>query len=82
MLKYRVNPAYIDAAMRDAAFEQLEEGSGYYGSIPGFQGVWASEATLEETRSELASVLEGWIELGLERQHPLPDVDGIEPALS
>jgi len=48
---------YIQAAMRQAAYEILEDGS-FYGSIPGFPGLWANEPTLEACREELQSALE------------------------
>ena len=54
---------YIQAAMRQAAYEILEDGS-FYGSIPGFPGLWANEATLEACREELQSALEDWILVG------------------
>jgi predicted RNase H-like HicB family nuclease len=38
--------AYIQAAMRQATYELLEDGT-YYGEIPNFHGVWANEAALE-----------------------------------
>ena len=53
--------AYIHAAMSCAHYEILEDNEGYYGEIPGFQGVWANEQTLEACREELQSALEDWI---------------------
>jgi predicted RNase H-like HicB family nuclease len=69
--------AYIQAAMRRAQYEILEDGS-YYGEIPGFQGVYANADTLAACREELQEVLEGWIVLGLRLGHSLPIVDGIQ----
>src|ERR1039457_3535610 len=46
---------YLRTAMRGAKYELLEEG-GYYGSIPGFEGVWADAVSLEECRDELEEV--------------------------
>ncbi|MGH2505386.1 MAG: type II toxin-antitoxin system HicB family antitoxin, partial [Ktedonobacterales bacterium] len=46
---------YLQAAMRHAVYEQVEDGT-YYGSIPGFRGVIANEATLEAMRTELLEV--------------------------
>ncbi|HEY3319008.1 MAG TPA: type II toxin-antitoxin system HicB family antitoxin [Planctomycetota bacterium] len=66
---------YIQAAMRLATYEILEDGT-YFGEIPGFQGVWADEPTLEACREELQSALEDWIVLGLRLGHDLPVVDG------
>jgi predicted RNase H-like HicB family nuclease len=68
---------YLRAAMRGAKYEMLEEG-GYYGSIPGFDGVWADAVSLEQCRDELAEVLEEWLLFRLSRQLPVPIVDGID----
>ena len=72
---------YINAAMRRAKYELLGGDEGFWGEIPGLQGVWANADTLEECRDELQSALEEWIILGLQFNDPFPDVDGmtIEP---
>ena len=67
---------YIHAAMRHAVYEILEDGT-FYGEIPGFQGVYANTDNLEDCRTELQEVLEGWIVLGLKLGHPLPAMDDI-----
>lgn len=64
--------------MRKAKYEILEDNEGYYGSIPGFQGVWSNSDNLEDCRNQLAEVLEGWILLHLRDNDPLPEVDGIQ----
>jgi len=51
---------YIDEAMSRATYKILEDGT-YFGEIPGLQGVWSSEATLEECRKVLQEVLEEWL---------------------
>ena len=63
--------------MRGAKYELLEEG-GYYGSIPGFDGVWADAVSLEACRDELEEVLEEWLLFRLSRQLPVPVLDGID----
>ena len=68
---------YIRAAMRRATYKILEDGT-YFGEIPGFDGVYADSDTLEETRNELQSVLEGWLLLSFDRHLPVPLVDGID----
>jgi predicted RNase H-like HicB family nuclease len=68
---------YLGAAMRGAKYELLEEG-GYYGSIPGFDGVWADAVSLEECRDELEEVLEEWLLFRLSRQLPVPVADEID----
>jgi predicted RNase H-like HicB family nuclease len=71
VLKHKINPDYINAVMQGATFKELEDNAGFFGSIPGFQGVWANAATVEETRAELAEVLEEWVDLGLRLGDPL-----------
>ena len=56
--------AYIQTAMQQAQYKILEDGS-YFGEIPDFQGVWASEQTLEDCRRILQEVLEEWLLLKL-----------------
>jgi predicted RNase H-like HicB family nuclease len=51
---------YIEAAMKRAEYEKLEDGT-YYGEIPGFQGVWGNAKTIEECREELQGALESWL---------------------
>jgi predicted RNase H-like HicB family nuclease len=63
--------------MRGAKYELLEEG-GYYGSIPGLEGVWADAVSLEQCRDELEEVLEEWLLFRLSRQLAVPVVDGID----
>lgn len=69
---------YIQAAMRCAKYEILPDDGTYYGSIPGFQGVFANAESLEECRAQLQEVLEDWIVLGLRLGHVLPVVDGMQ----
>jgi predicted RNase H-like HicB family nuclease len=62
---------YIQAAMRHAHYELLEDNT-FYGEIPNFPGVFANAETLEACREQLQEVLEGWIILGLRMGHSLP----------
>ena len=55
-----------------ARYEILPDAGTYFGSIPGFQGVWADAPTLEACREELQEVLEDWILLALRRPDDLP----------
>ena len=71
---------YIQAAMRHARYEIIEDPKPFYGEIAECPGVWANAETLEGAREELQSVLEGWIVLGLRLGHPIPVVDGIAVA--
>lgn len=75
---------YIEAALRQAHYELLEDG-GIYGSIPALRGVWANAPTLEARRAELEEVLQDWLMLSLSKDLPIPRVaEGrrtIEPVL-
>ncbi len=64
---------YIQAALKRARYEKLED-STWYAEIPGFQGVWANGPTVEECRADLIGALEGWILLGIQLHHPLPEI--------
>ena len=69
---------YIAVALRRAHYELLENGEGFYGSIPELAGVWAQSPTLEVCRDELKSALEDWLLFSLSRQVPIPVPDGID----
>ena len=71
---------YIQAAMRHATYERLEDDGTYVGYIPGLQGVWANADTIEACTAELQEVLEDWILVGLVHGLPIPSVDCIELA--
>jgi len=74
----RMLTEYLNAAMAKAHYELLDGGEGFYGEIPGFQGVLAQADTLEACRDELASTLEDWLLLRISRQLPVPVVDGLD----
>ena len=63
---------YISQKMAQARYKILDDGS-YFGGIPGLQGVWASEKTLEKCRETLREVLEEWLILKLRDGNPIPD---------
>ncbi|MDZ7260718.1 MAG: type II toxin-antitoxin system HicB family antitoxin [candidate division KSB1 bacterium] len=69
---------YIQEAMRRAKYEIRSDDNSFYGEIPGFDGVYANAATLEECREELEEVLEEWIFFRISRNLSLPIVNGIE----
>ena len=66
---------YIESAMSMARYKLLEKGR-FYGSIPGFRGVWADAASLDACRRELHEVLEDWIVLKLRDGDSLPKAGG------
>lgn len=70
---------YVEEALRRAHYEIIEEPDApYYGEIPELEGVWASGGSLEECRSELKDVVEGWILLSIKRGLPLPKLGAYE----
>lgn len=69
---------YIQAAMRKAKYEILEDSREYYGEIPGFPGVYSDGKTLMQCRNMLQEVLEGWILLNVADNTPLPKLSGID----
>ncbi|MEW5866317.1 MAG: type II toxin-antitoxin system HicB family antitoxin [Bacillota bacterium] len=69
--------SYIEAAMSEARFERLSDGT-YYGEIPPCPGVWANEPTGEGCRETLRDVLETWLLLKLRDRDPLPLLGGID----
>ncbi|HEY6170294.1 MAG TPA: type II toxin-antitoxin system HicB family antitoxin [Verrucomicrobiae bacterium] len=72
---------YLRAAMGKAHYELLGDGEGFYGEIPGFDGVLAQAHTLEGCREELAGTLEDWLLFRISRQLPIPVVGGMDLAV-
>ena len=64
--------------MGRARYELLGEGGGFYGEIPGFEGLLAQANTRESCRDELVSVLEDWVLLGLQLGDQLPVIKGLD----
>jgi len=69
---------YLQAAMKRAEFEVLEDDGTFFGSIPEFRGAWANAATREECRRELKEVIEDWILIAISEHETLPILDGID----
>jgi len=65
---------YTQAAMKKAKYEILDGKGGFYGEIPGFEGVWASASTLEDCREELSEALETWLLFRISRGMKVPAV--------
>jgi predicted RNase H-like HicB family nuclease len=64
---------YQMAALQNAVIKEIKN-EGYSARIPGFNGLIVFGNTEKEVMSELASALEGWIELSLARGDGLPSV--------
>ena len=63
---------YIEAAMRQARYELIQDDEPYYGEIPELPGVWATGRTLEECRQNLLEVVDGWLLFRIARGMPIP----------
>ena len=68
---------YVEAALAQAEFDKLEDGS-FAGRIPAAQGMVAFADSLRGCKQELRSTLEDWMLVGLRLGHPLPVVDSID----
>ena len=69
---------YLDKARKQAVYEIIQEEGVYWGEIPGLQGVWARQATLEGCRRELREALSDWIALRLRLGLPIPILADID----
>ena len=67
---------YIQAALRHAKYE-LEEGV-FYAEVPELSGVLAYGSTLEECRTQLIEVVEGWLIVGIRHGDVIPILDAID----
>lgn len=65
---------YQRAALQLAEVKSLGPGEGYSARIPGFSGLIVFGESRKKVMSELASALEGWIDLSLVRGNGLPSV--------
>ena len=72
---------YIEAALKSAHYELIDDEEPYYGEVPGLQGVWATGKTLEECRHNLGDVIEGWVLIRLSRGLSIPSVGEVEVVL-
>ena len=68
---------YIQAAMRRAKYELLEDDEGFVGTIDQCPGLIGHGETLEACREDLAGALEAWLLVGVWHHHELPVIDGI-----
>ena len=68
---------YIEAALEKAVYKTLEdEEEPIFVSVPELPGAWATGKTIEESRKELISVIEGWIALRLRMGRSIPPIGG------
>ncbi len=78
MRSFKLLDDYIDAALKNARYEKIDNGRKVYAELRGFPGAWADGKTRDEAAKTLRQVLKGWIELQLERGQPLPRLKGVQ----
>ena len=71
MMLQPILTGYIEAALSQAVYDKLEDGT-FAGRIPACQGVVSFGQSLRECEEQLHSTLEDWIWMGLKLDHPLP----------
>lgn len=69
---------YIEEALKRARYEIIKDEEPYYGEIEELKGVWATGKTLEECRSNLKEVVEGWILVSIKKGLPIPRLGDAE----
>jgi predicted RNase H-like HicB family nuclease len=68
---------YIQAAMREAHYEQMED-QRFFATIPSCRGLWADGETLEAAREALQEVLEDWILIKARHGDRFPIIAGLD----
>ena len=58
---------YIEEALKRAHYEIIDDEEPYYGEVKGLKGIWATGNTLEECRTNLRDVVEGWILVSIKK---------------
>ena len=76
-LSFAMLTEYIQAAMRRAHYEIMEDGR-FFGEIAQCPGAWGEGATLEDARDELQETLESWIIVGLRHGDRFEVIDGVD----
>lgn len=69
---------YVEEALKRAKYEIINDEEPYYGEIEELKGVWAVGKTLEDCRSKLKDVVEGWILLSIKKGLPIPKLGDAE----
>jgi len=68
---------YVTKTIQNAIYEYCDETNSWCGYVLELPGCWAMGNTIEEVRSELIEVIEGWIILALQLGDPIPELDGL-----
>lgn len=63
---------YIENFLRRAEYEYDEKTRSWCANVKELPGAYAQANTIEETREQLAEVIEDYILISLQEKHPLP----------
>jgi len=63
---------YIESLLRKAEYEYDKKTKSWCASVKGLPGAYAQADTLEETRNQLAEVIEDYILVSLQERKSLP----------
>lgn len=64
---------YVMSIMQHlATYELIKDKNPYFGSIKGFDGIWAQGKTLKECEQKLREVLEEWLLIKIRKGKFLP----------
>lgn len=69
---------YIEEALRHAHYEMINDEEPFYGEVKELKGVWASGKSLEECRTHLKDVIEGWILVSIKQRKSLPKMGSFQ----
>ncbi len=69
---------YIEEALRHAHYEMINDEEPFYGEVKELKGVWASGKSLEECRTHLKDVIEGWILVSIKQGKSLPKMGSFQ----
>lgn len=72
-----VDPHVVNDVLAQAEFEFLPEDQQWFGTIPGFDGLWSMGRTREASHHDLESALREWISFSVHHGLPLPSPRGI-----
>lgn len=68
---------FIQAALKHAKYEIIDDEHPFYAEIPKLPGVWASGNSFEACRETLIEVLEGWILVKIKNGQEIPVIDNL-----
>lgn len=63
---------YIDEALKRAHYELIDDAEPFYAEIKELKGVWATGKSLEECRSNLKDIIEGWLLISIKKEIKIP----------